>query len=54
MPEGKKTVPMEDSDVQEGDPVQVLREPLPPKCATTNTDTVVFSQFEDNPNIRTG
>ena len=39
MPGGKKTVPMEDSDVQEVDPVQVLREHLPPpKCGTTNTD----------------
>ena len=38
MPGGKKTVPMEDSDVQEGDPVQVLREHPPPKCGTTNTD----------------
>ena len=31
MPGGKKTVPMEDSDVQEGDQVQVLRE-QPPGC----------------------
>ena len=49
MPGGKKTVPMEDSDVQEGDQVQVLYE-----HGTVNTDTVVFSQFEDNPNLRTG
>ena len=55
MPGGKKTVPMEDSDVQEGDQVQVLREQPPPsKRGTVNTDTVVFSQFEDNPNLRTG
>ena len=29
VPGGKKTVPMEDSDVQEGDQVQVLREQPP-------------------------
>ena len=46
VPGGKKTVPMEDSDVQEGDQVQVLCE-----HGTVNTDTV---EDNPNPNLRTG
>ena len=49
MPGGKKTVPMEDSDVQEGDPVQVLREPPPPSVQLQIQTRLSFPNLKTTP-----